>query len=222
MGPKRLISAQVLHCLRLKGKRNAEDEFLAELSSDVLFNEFDCTYWSSLFAVIRRPTNFTGRAFPVLAKYHIGNELDRLVANHQWLAGMATPLKRQEAARTFHLDSIRNLTVLEIFTKLHFLKVWGSNLVRRSVFAPFVYEMAKIVESVRQSRGTISDSGADGEVDAVEQEAASLDTEMQNDDLGADMNTGENQIPERLKLSQGDNRKMDEEFGEEWRAFGSR
>ena len=133
------------------------DETLKTLLSDQLFNEFDCVHWMSAtdgsqFTLSTDGNEFTfaAIAFPVLIKYHLGKELDKLVASHQWLADMSIPSKRHKAARLFHLNSAQNLTILDFFVKLRFLKYWGSLLMRESPLIPMLYEMFKFAELSRQ------------------------------------------------------------------------
>jgi hypothetical protein len=95
---------------------NVQDETLKSLLSDKLFNEFDCAHWIS--AADDNRDEFAERAFPVLIKYHLGKELDKLVSNHQWLADMSIPSKRHKSANFFHLNSAQNLTILDFFAKL--------------------------------------------------------------------------------------------------------
>lgn len=126
-----------------------EKAILPVLLSDQLLNEFDAVHWSS-------PQNdesakFVEKAFPVLATYCLGTELDKLVKGYRWLSDLAIPAKRLKSARIFQKNPARNLGILDVFIKLQFLKVWGSSLIGRHTFCCIFYEMFKIVEAERQA-----------------------------------------------------------------------
>lgn len=129
-------------------EQKAQNEVLEALLSDRLFNEFSPTYWSSTEVV--EPAKFAEKAFPILARYQPGHELDELLKGHQWLTDLAIPSKRLESARIFQADPAHNLTILDVFGKLQFLKIWGSAMMRDS-FCCICYEWFKIVSARRQT-----------------------------------------------------------------------
>lgn len=51
-------------------EQKAQDEILKAILSDKLFNEFDPAFWASASGHV-----FAEKAFPILAKYHLGKEL---------------------------------------------------------------------------------------------------------------------------------------------------
>ena len=130
-------------------EQKAQNEVLEALLSDRLFNEFSPTYWSSTEVV--EPAKFAEKAFPILARYQPGHELDELLKGHQWLTDLAIPSKRLESARIFHTDPAHNLTILDVFSKLQFLKFWGSAMMQDDPFCCICYEMFKIVSASRQT-----------------------------------------------------------------------
>lgn len=69
-------------------EQKAQGEILKTLLSDKLFNKFDPTLWASASGHV-----FAEKAFPILAKYHLGKELDELIKSHEWLTNLAVPRK---------------------------------------------------------------------------------------------------------------------------------
>lgn len=100
-------------------EQKAQDEILKALLSDKLFNEFDPALWASASGHI-----FAEKAFPILAKYHLGKVLDELIKGHEWLTNLAVPSKRHESAHVLQMNPARNLAILDLVTKLQFLKIW--------------------------------------------------------------------------------------------------
>lgn len=168
-------------------------DILQVVLSDVLFIEFEPMYWSANYH--RQDSGagfrFTTEAFPVLAKYHLGKEADKLVETHQWLADLEStiPSNIQKASRIFHQDSAHNLTILEVFIKLQYLKIWGSAFMHKSLDCCLCYEMYKIIDK-EQSSGV----------------------EQQRDISDASNTHGQTSDARRGE-------RMYQEFGEQWRDF---
>jgi hypothetical protein len=121
------------------------------LLADDLLNEFQPTEWTPWISPDDKHTvKFVERAFPLLAKYHLGKECDELVKAHPWMDNLAMPSKRHEIARTFHQDPTHNLSILEVFIKLRFLRLWGFPMMRRSPLCYIIYEMFKICNDMEQ------------------------------------------------------------------------
>ena len=99
-------------------EQKAQDEILKALLSDRPFNEFDPALWASASGHV-----FAEKAFPILAEYHLGKELDELIKGHEWLTNPAVPSKRHESTHVLQMDPARNLTILDLVTKLQFLKI---------------------------------------------------------------------------------------------------
>lgn len=122
---------------------------LPALLSDQLFNQFDAAYWST--TQNKEPAKFTEKAFPALATYYLGGELDKLVERYRWLNDLAVPSKRLKSARIFQRNPARNLGILEVFIKLQFLKIWGSAMMQRDPFCCICSEMFKIIKTEQQA-----------------------------------------------------------------------
>lgn len=143
-------------------EKKTQDKVIKELLSDQLINHFDPTFWSSpedLDSFWNSPEHhdydkFIGSVFPILVRYHDGEKLDELIRSHQWLTDMAIPSKRSQLALIFQKDPARNLTILDLFAKLKFLKIWGSAAIY--TFDPMVCiccEMFKIIRAKGLSSG---------------------------------------------------------------------
>ena len=120
---------------------------LPAILSDQLFNQFDAVYWST--TQNEESVKFAEKAFPSLATYHLGRELDKLVKGYRWLNDLAIPSKRLKSARIFQKNPAKNLGILEAFIKLQFLKVWGSAMIQYDPFCCICFEMFKIIEAER-------------------------------------------------------------------------
>ena len=183
--------------------QNAHDKVLSTLLSDRLFNTFDAVYWKDVelsrdFSGFNKD-NFMPKAFPVLAKYHHGKELDELINGHQWLADLAIPTKRHESAHTFLIDPARNLTILDVMVKLSFIKVWGSAMMRYDPSCWIFYEIFKIIEAETPNLlSKIDQSFSDRE----------RKTELY-------VETDDEQLWPEARLEA----EMGEEFGEKWTKF---
>ena len=149
-------------------KRKAQ-EVLAALLSNRFFCELDPMYWIKTpeldpmywikTPVVETPESepanepvikqdrFADRVFPLLAKYHRGEELHDLIKGHRWLANLAVPAERHESARIFHEDPAHNLTILDAFIKLQFCKTWGSLVMKRPLSCIF-YEAFIVIGSM--------------------------------------------------------------------------
>ncbi|KAL9121591.1 MAG: hypothetical protein Q9187_001852 [Circinaria calcarea] len=131
-------------------ERKAQDKVLEGLLSDQLFNEFDPTFWCS--AEADNAKIFAKKVFPLLARYLDGEKLDEIVRSHQWLDDIAIPSKISKSAQIFQKDPAHNLTILDLFAKLHFLKTWGSATIFTSdPMACIFYEMFKIINAMRNT-----------------------------------------------------------------------
>ena len=131
-------------------------DVLQNVLSDVLFAEFEPTHWSKKHDPKDLPAkkDFATKAFPVLARYHLGKEADALAANHEWLAdlGSTIPSRARKASQIFLQDSAHNLTVLEVFMKLQYLKIWGSALMHQHPICCLCYKIYKIVKEEHTPR----------------------------------------------------------------------
>lgn len=85
-------------------EQKAQDEILKALLSDRLFNEFNPAFWASASGHV-----FAEKSFPILAKYHLGKELDELIKSHEWLTNLAVPSKRHESAHVLDFKWIRHV-----------------------------------------------------------------------------------------------------------------
>ena len=178
--------------------QNAHDKVLSTLLSDQLFNTFDSMYWKNTELGIKED-NFMLKAFPVLAKYHHGKELDELINGHQWLADLAIPTKRHESAHTFLINPARNLTILDVMVKLSFMKVWGSAMMRYDPSYWVLYEIFKIIEAETPNLlSKIDQSFSDRE---------------RKTELHVETNDEQRWPEARLEAEMG------EEFGEKWTKF---
>jgi hypothetical protein len=129
-----------------------EDEPLKRLLSDKLLSEFDCAHWIS--ANEKYEARFVQNAFPVLANYYAGQQLEILVSKNEWLADLSLPSKRYKSASFFHSNSAQNLIVLDLFIKLNFLECWGRCFVEHSPMMAMLFELVKIVERDRLSNAS--------------------------------------------------------------------
>lgn len=184
-------------------EQKAQNEVLEALLSDRLFNEFSPTYWSSTEVV--EPAKFAERAFPTLARYQPGHELDELLKGHQWLTDLAIPSKRLESARTFQADPAHNLTILEVFGKLQFLSMWGSVMMHCDPFCCICYEMFKIMSARRQTM-VVEQQLQDASFHITEVEAQKM-------------------VEDRYAIYSKDHnfksteKSMHQDFGDEWKKF---
>jgi hypothetical protein len=133
------------------------DNIRDALISDQLLNEFDFPLWidyDSTTAALEeeRLWAFPGKAFPVLAKYHRGKQLDDLITRNPWLGHISIPSERHQAAQAFHFDAIQNFTVVNLFIKLQYLKHWGTAFMDQSPLCLVACEILKLVETNRRSQ----------------------------------------------------------------------
>lgn len=138
-----------------------QGDILAVLLSTSRFNEFDPNFWFSLQELPNahghetydsNARDFLGVAFPTLGRYHRGRELKELVNGHQWLANFTSPSQfaKHEMAQSFHEDPARNLTILSVFAKLQFLKIFGTALIQSDPVCCIYYEIYKIIDAERR------------------------------------------------------------------------
>ena len=158
-----------LKAIIIDEEQKAQDEVLKALLSARLFNGFDPAFWASASGHV-----FAEKAFPILAKYHLGKELGELIQGHEWLTNLAIPSKRHESAHVLRMDPARNLTMLDVVTKLQFLKIWGSAMLQNHpaccVHNEMVRELAErrtIVAKNQQQNislpGTVSETEQEAE-----------------------------------------------------------
>ena len=184
-------------------EQKAHDKVLSTLLSDQLFNTFDPTYRKEVKLSLQSSSSehyFMLKAFPVLAKYHHGKELDELINGHQWLADLAIPTKRHESAHTFLINPARNLTILDVMVKLSFIKVWGSAMMQYHPSCWVFYEILKIIEAETPNLLSKIDQNFSDRDRKTEPYAETSDEQLWSEDA-------------RLEAEMG------EEFGEKWTKF---
>ena len=67
-----------LKAIIIDEEQKVQDEVLKALLSDKLFNEFDPAFWASASGHV-----FAEKAFPILAKCHLGKELGEVIQGHE-------------------------------------------------------------------------------------------------------------------------------------------
>lgn len=169
-----------------------DNEVLKALLSDHFFSRCNPRI---LLADEEAVRNFPEKGFPTLAMYHCGTRLDELIRGHQWLGDLAIPLKSHEAAFNFHRDPARNLTILDSFAKLQFLKIWGSAVMQCGPSYCIYGELFKIIsagkkafvaENQQQDRSTPR-TEADGEKEVGKQSSVlACDWEQKEKDMQQD------------------------------------